>query len=77
MSTGSSVTCTQLTGWKLHTWHGMLGYGQEDKMEPHYQVMNTGDISDEDLSIGCDLYCQYGNGDVHTISERCSSFYNL
>ena len=44
-----------------------------------------GNISDEDLSIGCDLYCQYGNGDlknksvtsVHTVFERCSTFYKL
>jgi len=79
------VTSTQLTGQKLHTWHGMLGYCQKDKMEAHYQVIKTGNISDEDLSIGCDLYCQYGNGDlknksvtsVHTVFERCSTFYKL
>ena len=53
----------------------MPGYCQKDKMEPHYQVIKTGNISDEDLSVGCDLYCQYGIGElknksvisVHTI----------
>ena len=79
------VTSTQLTGNKLHTWHGMLGYCQKDKMEPHYQLIQHGDISDEDLSLGCDLFLQYGQGDlknksvisVHTIFERCTTFYKL
>ena len=78
------MTSTMLTGQKLHTWHGMLGYCETDKMEPHYRVIQTGNITDEDLSTG-DLHCQYGNSDlknksvisVHTIFERCSTFYKL
>ena len=61
-----------------YTW--VLPEGQDGATLP-------GNITDEDLSAGCELYCQYGNGDlknksvisVHTMFERCStlSFYKL
>ena len=65
-------------------WYGMLRYCQKDNMEPHYQFIKTANISDGNLSVGCDLlYCPYGNGEeksvvsVHTKFERCSTFYKL
>ena len=79
------VNSKGLTGKGLHTWHGLLGYCQKDMHERHYLMFKTGNISDEDLAEGCDLYCQFGNGDlknksvisVHTIFERASTFYKM
>ena len=70
-------TSTQLLGNKLHTWHGTT------KFEKHFQVINSGDTTDEDLSVRCDVFCHYDNGDlkskaiisVNTIFSRCSTFY--
>ena len=58
------LTSTALTGNKLHTFHGMLGYCQKDKCEPHWRCFKTADITDEDLTVGCDLFLQYGQGDL-------------
>lgn len=79
------VNSKGLTGKGLHTWHGLLGYCQKDMLERHYEAFKTNDISDEDLAHGCDLFCQYGNGDlknksvisIHTIFERASTFYKM
>ena len=71
------VNSKGLTGKGLHTWHGLLGYCQQDMHEKHYLV-----FINEDLAQRCDLYCQSGDGNlnnksvisVHTIAsyERLS-----
>ena len=71
------VNSKGLTGKGLHTWHGLLGYCQQDMHEEDYRVFIV-----EDLAQGCDLYCQFGDGNlnnksvinVHTIAsyERLS-----
>ncbi|DBA66148.1 TPA: hypothetical protein ACH3X2_002623 [Trebouxia sp. C0005] len=61
-----SCTSTQLIGSKLHSWHGMLGYCQKHKLKKHFQVIKSGDITDDDLSVHCEVFCCYGNGDLKT-----------
>lgn len=36
-TTGLSILSRALKGKGVHTWIGMLGYCQKDKMMPHYQ----------------------------------------
>ena len=63
----------------------MLGYCQKDKCEPHWRSFRIADISDGDLSVGCDLLLQYGQGNLKnkaiiseaTVLEHCSTFTKL
>ena len=51
------------TGKGLHTWHGLLGYCQQDMLEKHYRV-----FINEDLAQGCDLHWQFGDGSLNNKS---------
>ena len=48
---------------KLRSWHGMLGYCQKDKVEKQNdkvekqkQVIKSGDITDDALSVRCGVF---------------------
>ncbi|DBA88662.1 TPA: hypothetical protein ACH3X2_000299 [Trebouxia sp. C0005] len=72
-----SCTSTQLIGNKLHSWHGMLGYCQKHKLKKHFQVIKSGDITNDDLSVHCEVFCCYGNGDLKTKLSSVSNFPSL
>ena len=38
---GSRVMCRGITGDKLHTWAGLVGYCCKDMHEPHFQVCHS------------------------------------
>lgn len=54
------VRSHQLKGTKLQTWHGMLGYCSKDRLHDHYETIMVGDITDHDMELGSDRYCQWG-----------------
>ena len=82
-SPGARVMCRALTGKKLHTWHGMIGYCMKDMPEKHYaHVLHN--ISDDDIAVGQDQYLMHGAGPLKdrcvltpkNLFERAIIFYN-
>ena len=82
-SPGARVMCKSLSGKKLHTWHGLIGYCMKDSVEKHFECV-TLNISDDDISLGFDQYLMHGIGPLKdrtsitpgNIFDRAIIFYN-
>jgi hypothetical protein len=66
---GAVVSSKKLTGKRLHTWLGMLGYVTKDQGKDHYELVATDDITPEDFEEGRRQYLLMGAGDL---KFRCS-----